>query len=205
MQKKWYLGTLLIILAVLGVVNQQQISVPNQEIVVQFADARIASNNAQNAIALVKEELQELGAENIRVVKSQEGYLKITYFSATDVAAIKKTLAKRNTLRPEEDFKHDKHPEDFPFQDNPISYNIDVYEIEKDASNDWDFNDTFVLELKPKSDRFFNPNVLASFKESDITDRSNSIEVSLNVYKHIATSVNSRFYNIPEVRAGPNC
>ena len=205
MQKKWYFGTLLIILAVLGVVNQQQISVPNQEIVLQFADVAVRSHDAQKALSIVKEELQELGAENIRVIEGDDGYLKITYFSATDVAAIKKILSKESNLKIDEVSNQESKPFQFPFEDNPISYNLDIYEIQNKSDVDWDFNGTFVLELKPKSDRFFNPNVLASINNSDAKDKDTNVKVTLRVQKHIAIAINTTSHNIPEVRAGPNC
>ena len=98
MNSRRYIGALIIVLTFLGVVYQQQNSLPNQEIVLQFTDAKVTSSETQNTIAIVKEQLQNLGADNIHVKETQEGTLKITYYSATNVSSIKKILSEENTL-----------------------------------------------------------------------------------------------------------
>jgi len=205
MQKKWYLGTLLIILVVLGVVNQPKISAPNQEIVVQFADVVISNNNTQQTIASVKEELQTLGAKNIKVSQEEEGFLKITYFSTTDVSEIKETLSNRDALAFDKAFSHDDKPFQGPFQNSSIDYNIDIYEIQNGADIDWDFNGTLALQLEPKSDRFFNPDVLGSVTTNTVNETSKTAELSLKVFTYIALTIDRDSHNIPEVRAGPSC
>ena len=44
-------------------------SLSNQEIVVHFNDEAAAENQAQNAIAVVKQQLQRIGVENIQILE----------------------------------------------------------------------------------------------------------------------------------------
>ena len=60
MKMKWYFGALIIVFTLLGV-YQNRISVPNQEIVLQFTDVNITSDEAENTIEIVKEQLQAIG------------------------------------------------------------------------------------------------------------------------------------------------
>jgi hypothetical protein len=65
---KLHIGFLILILTFLGVASQQQ-TVANQEIILQFTDVDVSSNEAQNTIAIVKLQLQDIGADNIQVKK----------------------------------------------------------------------------------------------------------------------------------------
>ena len=64
MKTKWLLPIFIFILS-LFVVSQQQIAIPNQESVIQFSSADVSLFESQNAIAIVKKQLQDIGAENI--------------------------------------------------------------------------------------------------------------------------------------------
>jgi len=94
---QWCISTIIFILTFLGVVNQQQAFLPNQEIVLQFDNANIAVDTAENTIAIVKQQLQSLGATNIKINKGERGKLKITYYSDVDVTSIKNTFSKEKT------------------------------------------------------------------------------------------------------------
>ena len=71
MKLKRYIGALIIVLTLL-VVGQHQISVPNQQIVLQFVDD-VSSDETQNAVALVKKQLRDIGADNIIVSDGEDG------------------------------------------------------------------------------------------------------------------------------------
>ena len=88
--KKWYIGTLVVLLAVLGIIDREQVTLPNQEIVLQFNDVELASEDTQTTIAIVKEELQNVGVHNFQVKENEKGRLKITYYSEADVIVVKR-------------------------------------------------------------------------------------------------------------------
>lgn len=94
MQLKRYIGAIIFILSFLAVISQQEFNVPNQEIVLEFNHVEVTSNEAQTAVAHVKQQLQGLGANQIKVQQTAQGKLKITYYSDADVASIKKTFSK---------------------------------------------------------------------------------------------------------------
>ena len=196
---KSYFSALIIALTLL-VVAQQQITMPNQEIVMQFTDDEVTSDEALNAITIVKNQLQNIGVENIQVRELDDGILKITYYSEIDVASIKNILSKEKKLELGYTSQQEKSTK-LPSDDESNSYNFDVFEIQKSSDAEWDFNGTLVLELKPDGDRFFNPKIYASIDEVD-ADISNKKAVC-KTYSNIAIAIDNTSYKIPEVRAGP--
>ncbi len=200
MNFRWYISTLIIILTLLGVVDQQQISVPNQEIVLEFTDTEVSSNHAQNTIANIKVQLEGLGAANIQVTKEECGKLIISYYSDVDIARIKESLSEDENL-----VLNDANPNEersnFPKDKNSGSYNFNVYEIQKDSGSDWDLNGTFVVELKSEGNRFSNPNVYAFVDNTEI--RGITEKVASTAHYNIVLGIDNTSYKIPEVRAGP--
>ena len=84
MSKKWYFGVLISAFAMLVVMRQQTV-VPNQEIVLEFVDIDPASQEAQDVLTIVKEQLESIGVQHAIISKkSKNGTLKITYYSDTD-------------------------------------------------------------------------------------------------------------------------
>ena len=202
MKSKWYISALIIILTLFGAISQQQSTVPNQEIVLQFTNTSITAENTQNTIAIVKKQLQELGVSNIQVKETESGILKITYYSDVDVASIKETFSKENSLILDYTFNNQSEkPLKFPFNENSISYNLDIYEIQNSNDVEWDLNGTSVVELKAESNRFSNPNIYAFINAIEITK---SIEkVAYKIHYNIAIAIDNTSHKIPEVRAGP--
>ena len=89
----------------------------------------------------------------------------------------------------------------FPSEKKSQSYNLDVYEIQKDSDSDWDLNGTYIVELKPEGYRFSNPNIYAFINEVEVR---NSIEkVAYKIHYNIAIAIDNTSHKIPEVRAGP--
>lgn len=203
--QKWYISTLIIILTIIGVVCEQQISIPNQEIVLQFTDSEVSVEEAQITIEIVKKQLQNLGVENIQVTEQETGNIKITYYSDSDVDIIKQSLSREKKLildyspidRSTQDSK-------FPSDKNTIGYNLDVHEIQKNHDVNRNLNGTPAQELKLKSNHFFNYNVLASFDEAGVSEQESVLKVAYKVNKHIALAIDNASRSIPEVRAGPN-
>ncbi len=199
MKLKRYISALIIILTLLGL-SQQQMSVPNQEIVMQFSDDELSSDDAQNAIAIIKNQLQTIGVDNIQVREVADGILRITYYSDIDVASIKDILSKEKNLKLGYTSQDDESSR-IPSDDESNSYNLDVYEIQKDSDSEWDLEGTLVLELKPDGDRFSNPKVFASIDEIDVD--VDITRVAYKVHNNIAIAIDNTSYKIPEVRAGP--
>ena len=202
MNSRRYIGALIIVLTFLGVVYQQQNSLPNQEIVLQFSDVTIASDEAQSTITFVKAQLQNIGVDNIQIKEDENGVLKITYYSDTDVESIEESLNKKTKLKLSynSDGQQKEHK---PISDNEIAYNLDVYEIQKSNDSDWKLLATNALEFNSESDRFFNPNVFLSAIQINNGENETSYRIVLKTQKNIAIAIDNTSYNIPEVRAGP--
>jgi hypothetical protein len=203
MNSRRYIGALIIVLTFLGVVYQQQNTIPNQEIVLQFTNAKVTSVDTQNTIALVKEKLQNLGANNIQVKETVEGTLKITYYSTTNVSHIKKSLSEENSLSLGYYLNNqDKKSSNLPIENSSISYNLKVYEIQNGNNADWNFVENTILQIKSDNERLFNPNVFVSIIVSDDKEAGN-YKVAYNTFRNIALAIDKASHNIPEVRAGP--
>ena len=202
MKAQWYISTLIIILSLFGVVSQQQITVPNQEIVLQFTDASITSEDTQNTIAVVKKQLLDIGVSNIQINETESGTLKITYYSDADVTSIRETFSKEKNLTLDYTFNNqNKDTSKRPFKEHTISYNLDIYEIQNGSDTEWDLNGTSVVELKFESNRFSNPNIYAFINAVQINE--NIEKVTYKSHYNIAIAIDCTSHKIPEVRAGP--
>lgn len=203
MLKKWYISTLIIILSLLGgVVSQQQITIPNQEIILQFTNTDVTPEDTQNTIAIVKKQLQNIGVSNIQVNKKENGKLKITYYSNIDVASIKETFLKEKNINLDLAFNSEnKKPSKTPFDENTISYKLDVFEIQNSNDANWNLNGISVIELKSETNRFSNPNIYAFLNTIEINESYE--KVAYATYFNSAETIYNTSHKIPEVRAGP--
>ncbi len=202
---RWCISVLIFSLTLFGVVSQQQISVPNQEIVLLFQDVDLTSKQTENTVAIVKQQLYDLGAENIQVLSLENGKLKITYYSDTDIASIKEIFSEENNVALHLTSQNqDEDSSSFPFEEANISYNLDVYEIQNGQNSGWDFDGAIGLELEPKSDRFLDPNYLSN-EHVGYQYEENQIRVAYKIRKHITIQISAPLHTIPEVRAGPIC
>jgi hypothetical protein len=171
----------------------------------QFVDADVTSTVTQDAIAIVKKQLQSIGIANIQVRETAAGRLKITYYSDLDVASIKRIFSKEISLElgytspgPIEDGEQDE----LPSNKLSNSYNLNVCEIQNSYDAQSDFN-VYILELIPQNERLYIPVVDLSIDKNN-TWESNSIEkVAYLIQRNIALSINTSLHIIPEVRAGP--
>jgi len=196
--KKWCFSTLIIILAVFGVCHQDA-SVANQEIVFQFTDHDTTSEEAQNVITAVKKQLLRIGVDNIKVGATQDGRLKISYYSDADVTSIEKMLSQEKELA----LRHNPSDQNkVPSDKNPNSYNLDVYEILDHSDVDWDIEGVHVVELKSKNHRLFNPDMSMSVTRLD--ERKRIASVAYKIHCTIVLTIDNRSHKIPEVRAGPS-
>lgn len=201
MKAKWYLGTFIVVLTLLGA-SLQQFSVPNQEIVVQFANDEVATFETQNTIAIVKKQLQDIGVDNIQIHEEAHGKLKITYYSNVDVTSIKKIFLEKELEFGLTSLYNQKKSTKSPSSKNSNTYKLDVFEIQKSNDVDWGLNG-YVLELKPKNDRYFKPDVYFPYIEIDVKKKNRLEKTAYIVHKNISIAIDNSTFNIPEVRAGP--
>ena len=112
MKSKWYFGTLFLLFACYFALNQQ-VSIPNQEIVLEFSDAKINKEEVKNTITDVKEKLLNVGATNIKVLETENGTLKISYFSLVNIDNIKDVLLNKNKIALNQSSKNQEKENDF--------------------------------------------------------------------------------------------
>ncbi|WP_203257973.1 hypothetical protein [Hyunsoonleella ulvae] len=203
MTLKKYIGVIVVILTLLGIVDQQQVDVHNQEIVLEFNASQHASVDDQSTISLLKQELETLGITDVKVVEKGNGTLKITYFSSIDVLSVKRILLKR--IRSELNTSDEEDlPFSFPVEDHDIAYSLDVHEIQDGKEAESGLNGIVVLELKPKADRFFKPKTVASLLHKYKEAENANTKVAFQRHKKNVYALNNASRQIPEVRAGPH-
>jgi len=201
MNSRWYIGALIIIFSVLGgIANRQQDNLPNQEVILQFVNKDLTSDAAQYTISAVKQQLQDIGVNNITIVEQDHGELKISYYSDTDAAIIKNILELDKTSSDEK-----QSPSQFPTQNTSLAYNFDVYDLHKDYDVSSNLGGKLALELKANTDRFSNPNEYIPVKGIIIKGEEAHVKVAYKFYKTIAVAIDNNSQKIPEVRAGPHC
>ena len=203
MKKTWYFGALLTLFILLGV-YQNQISEPNQEIVLKFSDVNITSDEAQSAIAIVKKQLQAIGVHKVRVKELKEGQLKITYYSSSDVESIKRTLSEENNIViGYSSINKRGNTPNVPSDKKSKKYKLDVFEIHKSKDLESGLDGKYVLSINQDLDRFYNPNVYIFNNNVDAKDGNKTAETAFKVLRNIAIAIDNTSRNVPEVRAGP--
>ncbi|MEP0262948.1 hypothetical protein [Dokdonia sp.] len=201
MKNKWYISALIFALAIIGI-SLDKASVPNQEIVLQFTDVEVTPTETQDAIALVKSQLQAVSVDNIKIQESGNGILKITYYSDVDVAEIKKIFSKeRSVTLDHASYDFNKDNTDFPFEKDLKKYQLEVYEIQD--IQDLVGSSGNVLELKSEVIRFFTPDSYAILNKVQSEEKNKTEKLAYVVQRNIAIAIDNSSYNIPEVRAGP--
>ncbi|MGS2727854.1 hypothetical protein ACU8DI_14690 [Psychroserpens sp. BH13MA-6] len=201
MTSRWYISIIIITLTCLGgFVNTQQITAPNQEIVVQFTNSNGTSDEAQSTINFIKQQLESAEAENIQVLEQADGQLKITYYSTEDVHSIKVLLSSDDSLQL--DVPTNGPSENAPSKDTSVTCDVDVYEIQQNDEVSH-LDGKLALETKVGYDRFANPTITgtsAYFDEISIQHMPKST-CKIGLDEAIEKDFKSRI--IPEVRAGP--
>lgn len=204
MKIKWYISALIIIVTFFGL-SQQPISNPNQEIVLKFENVELTKEDTQVTIAILKEELQNVGVNNFKVTENDKGTLKIKYYSDANVAVIKRILSKRIRSELGTSDENEEEESEYPFNQDSESYNLDIYELQNGNESESGLNGTFVLEFKVKSDRFSKPTNNTSQKSTDYLLIDANVKTSLKTFNTIALVIHDGLYHVPEVRAGPVC
>jgi hypothetical protein len=202
MNSRWYISILIITLTFLGsIASTQQVASPNQEIVLQFSTINVSTQDTQNAITSVKEQLEIAGVNEIKVQTLQNGQLKISYFSNSDVESIKDLLS--NECNFDLGYVSNDDDRNTPSEEKTIAYNFDVYEIIQQGDDVSELDNQLALEIKVENDRLINPNLIG-FDDSKLYDTNDSqVEVAYRYNRDIAIAIDHISYKIPEVRAGP--
>lgn len=194
MKSKWYFGIVITALTFF-VVSQQQITVPNQEIVFQFSDNQATVSQTEKAIQAIKAQLQNIGVKNTQVFE-QNGILKISYYSDITIAEVKSILLNEKLI-----FNNTKGTQN----DNPLdsSYNVDVFEIKPATESGVGFDGKFIVEAKQEYTRASQIVLTFSAITESIIQLTLPVNVTHKVNTNISISIDKGSFNIPEGRAGP--
>ena len=194
MKSKWYFGIVITALTFF-VVSQQQITVPNQEIVFQFSDNQATVSQTEKAIQAIKAQLQNIGVKNTQVFE-HNGILKISYYSDITIAEIKSILLNEKLI-----FNNTKGTQN----DNPLdsSYNVDVFEIKPATESGVGFDGKFIVEAKQEYTRASQIVLSFSAITESIIQLTLPVNVTHKVNTNISISIDKGSFNIPEGRAGP--
>ncbi|TYB73821.1 hypothetical protein ES676_08745 [Bizionia saleffrena] len=202
MKANWCFSVLLLVLACIGVFRDDTV-IPNQELVLEFNSAHVSANEAEKTIILVKKQLQELGVYAIQVHAESNGKYTITYYSASNVARIKKILGTPSSLSI--DIANSNQPNSgIPLEKTSNHYHVDVYEITRNLDSEIDLKGTLVVNEKRDLERFNSP-TFSSFlgqEYSNLTSETEAVAYKINTT--IVYTLNKGLYTIPEVRAGPS-
>ena len=199
MNAKWCVSTLCIILALLGL-SQEQKKASNQQISLQFEGVELASETAHDEVlAVITEKLQVLGVDAIEIIENDVRQLSIRYYSDVDADSVKKFLSEENqlALSGEEEF-----PSDYPKEQLPEKYKLVVSDLHQQVDSGFTFNGTLVSPQNHKDNLLGNPVVLL-FNHAIGVELSAKLDLAFKINRNIALAIDKTSQNIPEVRAGP--
>ncbi|TMM57959.1 hypothetical protein FEE95_00590 [Maribacter algarum] len=201
MNTTWYIGTLIILLALIGF-NQEPAKVANQQIVLQFTDAEITSVAAHDdALSTVTKKLQALGITDIEIIKNDGSHLSIHYYSVIDARSIGELLSQDIELSLIYG-DVDQLPVDFPKDKLPETCNIVVSDLQQQTNDGFGLNGKLAFELKQDYQRFSNPPVV-KFNDLITLEQGAIVKVAYKINRSIAIAIDNTSRSIPEVRAGP--
>ena len=203
MKTKWYFGALLIVFTLLGV-YQNQVSEPNQQIVVQFTNVSITSDEAKSTITTLKKQLEALGATKVQVKDLKSGQLKITYYCDANVKNVKEILSNESHFALKYASNNTSKSSNKTSDKDSKNYKFDVFEIHKTTDIQSGLDGKCVLNFKQDFDRFYNPNVYIFSEEINNKEKCYFVKVAYKIRRNIAITIDNISGNIPEVRAGPD-
>ena len=196
MKLKWCI--LLGLVTLIGIASQQQVSLPNQEIVLRFTNDDVTLSDAQNTITSLTKQLLDIGASNIQVKESVEGDFSITYFSNINVDSIKELFSIEDNM----ELGYIPAKQGKPSKERPTVYDIDVFEI-KNPNGGFDIGGIQAVERKPENTRFFIPNHFPATKDIVPGDLEGLLKETYKFRKNIAITIEITSNKIPDGRAGP--
>ena len=202
MKAKWFFSVLLVVLTCIGVFRDDTV-MPNQELILEFNSDQVSASEAANTIALVKKQLLEAGVYTVHVNNESNGKYSITYYSASNVAQIKKIVSTPSSLSI--DIAHSNQSNNgIPLEKPSSNYNVDVYEITSGLDTEIDLKGTLVFNEKRDLDRFNSPTFSPFLKQEYSKQQPINEAVAYKINTTVVHSLNNGLYTIPEVRAGPS-
>lgn len=199
MKIKWYLSTLIIVLTLLGIKNNT-ISQPNQEIIVQFNASEVTARQSQEAIAVIIQQLSDIGINNIQIHKESNGKYKIAYYSFVTASQIKKSLlSNQNLAFDTASFGTTQQNGGLPSKENHKKIDLLVYDIQ---SYDKHFGLLGTTVVNQKNDLSNNTCFTVSDSYATSADDGFLKPICL-ASRNTTTVISNTLHTIPEVRAGP--
>lgn len=199
MNAKWCVSTLFIILALLGL-SQEQKKASNQQILLQFADVELVSKTAHDEIlAVITKKLEVLGIHAIEIIENDGTQLSIRYYSDIDALSVKEFLSEENQLALTND---DNSPSDSPKEELPEKYSLVVSDLHQHVDNGVTLNATLVAVQKQDFNNLTNP-VLLPFSNTVVFEQNAIVGTAFKINRTIAIAIDNTSQIIPEVRAGP--
>ncbi|WP_298520506.1 hypothetical protein [uncultured Kordia sp.] len=203
---KKYFSALIILLTLLGFYKEQT-PAPNQEIELQFAQGASVSQQTEEVIQAIKQQLQTLGVANIQVRQLANDTLAIAYYSNEDVSAIKELLVEKGFASKKQlpQIPTEDQTENFQAYATVDSYKLDIYELKTTADSFLGTHGKFILDLQKEFDKSPSPNSFAN-ANSFIAGDVNTISIALTYSESGYTVIfkENTPYEIPDVRAGPS-
>ncbi|AXG72309.1 hypothetical protein KORDIASMS9_04580 [Kordia sp. SMS9] len=198
----------LLILTILFGFYKEQTPAPNQEIELQFSDNVAVTQDATLIIQAIKQQLENVGVENIQVRERTAQTLKIAYFSEDAVATIKEFLVEKGLLANDElpTIPAEEQQVYLKAYANVDQYKIDIYELQSTSDSYFGgAHGKYILDLHKEFDKSPTPNSFAkasSFIEGDY--HILAIEFTYTISGDTVIHKEHIAYEIPDVRAGPS-
>jgi hypothetical protein len=200
MKTRLHFGLLVILLAFLGTYLEQS-TVHNQQIVIQFSDQNIDEKDAEIALETIKKQLQTIGIDFIKINQNDDGQLKITYYSTSDIAQIEALLTNGQHFKLT--YGLEDKSSDVPEHKSSKDYELNISEIKNSNHIKWDFERAEIVQLNQKSDHSNNPRVNTSSVVVNENYFNGAVHTNIRTNHAIAIAIDNYSYMIPEVRAGP--
>lgn len=199
MSAKWCVSTLIIILALFGL-SQEQTKASNQQILLKFTDVELASESAHDEIlTAITKRLKVLGVDAIEIIENDGRQVSIRYYSDVDASSVKEFLTQENQLSLT--YKDDI-PFDFPKEQLPEKYNLTVSDLHQQSDNGFKLQGNLVSVQKQDYNRCSNP-ITLDYNNTIVFKQEIIVDVAFKINRNIAIAIDNTSPIIPEVRAGP--
>ena len=146
----------------------EQSTLPNQEIVVEFNTNSVSEVDAKQAISNITNQLRSIGVDDFQISEIQDGKLRVTYYSAKDIAIIKNLFEGQIDLQLGETAFGSKNSSEIPSQEFPNTYKVNVVKIQKDSRLDLGLQG-LPVEVKSATDQYLNPILSLGVPEANFT------------------------------------
>lgn len=202
MISKWYISTLVVLLALLGL-HQERAKVANQQIAIEFTQADATSvTSCDEALATITEKLVALGVTGLEIIESDDTRLIIRYYSAIDAHSVGEFLSGDGEFSLSYE-NTDGLPDDLPEDELPESFNLVISDLQQNTGDGLGLNGKFAFEIRQDYHPYSTP-VVYYFNDSLALGQEVLTKVALSTHQVIAIAIDNTSHIIPEVRAGPH-